>query len=87
MIIPSFKSFAFYEFVKLFMTDRFWITHFIRVSAFLKNFLIFEMEYDNMSVIDLKALVKEHGLRGYSKLRKAELITFLQNNLQTTPAL
>ena len=39
-----------------------------------------------MKVIDLKALAKERGLRGYSNLRKAELITFLQNNLQTTPA-
>ena len=35
-----------------------------------------------MKVIDLKVLVKEHGLRGYSKLKTAELITFLQNNLQ-----
>ena len=35
------------------------------------------MEYDNMRVIDLKALAKESGLRGYSKFRKAELITFL----------
>ena len=39
-----------------------------------------------MEVIDLKALVKEPGLRGYSKLRKAQLITFLQNNLQPTPS-
>ena len=29
-----------------------------------------------MKVVDLKALTKEHGLRGYSKLRKAELIAF-----------
>ena len=35
-----------------------------------------------MEVTDLKALAKEHGLRGYSRLRKAKLITFLQNNLQ-----
>ena len=40
-----------------------------------------------MKVVDLKALKKERGLRGYSKLKKAELITFLQNNLQSTPAL
>ena len=38
-----------------------------------------------MKVVDLKVLVKEHGLRGYSKLRKVELITFLQNNLRPTP--
>ena len=35
-----------------------------------------------MKVVDLKALAKERGLRGYSKFKKAELITFLQNNLQ-----
>ena len=41
---------------------------------------------ERMKIVDLKALAKEHGLRGYSKFRKAELITFLQNNLQPTPA-
>ena len=41
---------------------------------------------ERMKVIDLKALAKECWLQGYSKLRKAELITFLQNNLQPTPA-
>ena len=30
-----------------------------------------------MKVVDLKDLMKERGLQGYSKLRKAELITFL----------
>ena len=39
-----------------------------------------------MKVVDLKALAKERGLKGYSKLKKAELITFLQNNLQPTLA-
>ena len=29
---------------------------------------------------ELKALARESGLRGYSRLRKAELIAFLQNN-------
>ena len=44
------------------------------------------MGYNNMKVVELKAFVKEHGLRGYSRLKKAELITFLQNNFQPTPA-
>ena len=35
-----------------------------------------------MKVVELKALEKERGLRGYSRLKKAELITFLQNNLR-----
>ena len=37
---------------------------------------------EHMKVVDLKVLAKERGLRGYSKLKKSELITFLQNNLQ-----
>ena len=31
---------------------------------------------------ELKALAREHRLRGYSRLRKADLIAFLQNNEQ-----
>ena len=37
-----------------------------------------------MKVVDLKALTKERGLQGYSRLKKAESITFLQNNLPTS---
>ena len=37
-----------------------------------------------MKVVDLKALLKEHGLGGYSMLKKSELIAFLQNNLPAT---
>ena len=29
---------------------------------------------------ELKALMRDSGLRGYSQLRKGELIAFLQNN-------
>ena len=39
---------------------------------------------ERMKVVDLKVLAKEHGLRGYSELKKAELITLLQNNLPTS---
>ena len=41
-----------------------------------------------MRVAELKALARERGLRGYSRLRNAELIAFLQDNLQpsTRPA-
>ena len=39
-----------------------------------------KMDYENMRVVDLKALTREHGLRGYSQLRKAELIALLQSN-------
>ena len=40
------------------------------------------MDCEDMRVVDLKALVKERGLRGYSRLNKAELIAFIRNNLQ-----
>ena len=35
---------------------------------------------ENMRMPELKALAREHRLRGYSRLRKAELIAFLQDN-------
>ena len=40
------------------------------------------MYYSSMCVVNLKALPKDRGLRGYSRLKKTELITFLQNNLR-----
>ena len=41
-----------------------------------------------MRVAELKAVMKEHELRGYSWLRKAELIALLRDNIQPphTPA-
>ena len=39
-------------------------------------------EYNNMTVTRLRALAKEHELKGYSKKRKAELITFIRENLR-----
>ena len=39
-----------------------------------------------MGVTDLKALAKEHGLKDYSKLRKAKLITSLRNNPPPVPS-
>ena len=36
---------------------------------------------------ELRNLAREHDLRGYSKLRKAELIAFLQDNKKRQPAL
>ena len=37
-----------------------------------------ERKFSELKVPELKALAKERGLRGYSKLRKAELIALLQ---------
>ena len=35
---------------------------------------------ENLRMPELKALSRERKLRGYSRLRKAELIAFLQDN-------
>ena len=40
---------------------------------------------ENMRVPELKALAREHRLRVYSRLRKAELIAFLQDNEHQAP--
>ena len=38
-----------------------------------------------MKVTELKALTREHGLRGYSQLKRAELVALLQNNPPPPP--
>ena len=38
-----------------------------------------ENNYETLRMPELKALAREHKLRGYSRLRKAELIVFLQD--------
>ena len=35
------------------------------------------MEYENMRMPELKSLPRESRLRGYSRMRKAELVAFL----------
>ena len=49
---------------------------------FSKNFVHFICAYkmENMTMLELKALARECRLRGYSQLRKAELIAFLRDN-------
>ena len=36
------------------------------------------LKIDNITVIELKALAKQRGIKGYYKLRKAELIQKLE---------
>ena len=36
-----------------------------------------------MRVAELKALAREHGLRGYSRMRKSEIIELIRNNQQS----
>ena len=38
-----------------------------------------------MRVTELKALARDRGLRNYSRMRKAELVALLQNNLPPAP--
>ena len=38
-----------------------------------------ENNYETLRMPELKALAREHKLRGYSRLRKAELTAFLQD--------
>ena len=38
------------------------------------------MEYENMRMPELKSLAREHRFRGYSRMRKAELVALLQNS-------
>ena len=45
-----------------------------------------ETNFNVLRMPDLRALAREHGLRGYSRLRKAELIAFLQDNLRLMPS-
>ena len=67
---------------------------FITIYGFNKLIILYshyfvyyiKVDYENMRVAELKALAREHGLRGYSRLRKAELIALLQNNLSPPPA-
>ena len=46
-------------------------------------YILYEME--NTRMPELKALAREHRLRGYSRLRKAELIAFHQDNEPQAP--
>ena len=38
------------------------------------------LDYESMTVVELRALAKERGLTGYSSLNKADLIQLLKDN-------
>ena len=76
MIIPSLEAFPFYEFIEFFMSYG-------AEVIFLKN-LLYKMEnnHETLRMPELKALTQGSGFRGYSRLRKPELIAFLWDNEQ-----
>ena len=39
-----------------------------------------ETNYNDFRAVDLKNIAKKRGLKGYSRLNKADLIEFLQKN-------
>ena len=43
------------------------------------------MEYENMRIPGLKSLAREHRMRNYFRMRKAELVALLQNNPPPAP--
>ena len=40
------------------------------------------MEMNKMNMVQLRALAKGHDLRGYSMLRKADLINFINESIR-----
>ncbi len=40
------------------------------------------LDYNNMKVAELKAIAKEKGIKGYYKLKKAELVSALSDESQ-----
>lgn len=38
-------------------------------------------DFSSLKVVELKALAKEKGLKGYNKLRKADLVKVLQASI------
>ena len=40
---------------------------------------------ERLKVVDLKALFKSLGLRGYSRLRKADLVKLIMGHLSSRP--
>ena len=51
----------------------------------LSNLLYILYKMENMRMPELKALAREHRLRGYSRLRKAEMTASLQDNEPQAP--
>ena len=44
-------------------------------------------DYKNLKVVELREIARSRGLRGYSRLRKSDLISFIKDNENTIPIL
>jgi hypothetical protein len=44
------------------------------------------LQLDQLSKADLQALCRQHRLRGWSRLRHAELLAFVQEHLESSPS-
>ena len=57
----------------------------LNIFIYINFFILYQMEYENMRVPEVKALARDHGFRNYSWMRRAELVALLQNNPPPPP--
>src|SRR5688572_27071303 len=43
---------------------------------------VYKMDYSNKTIEELRNIAKEKGMRGYSRLRKADLMIFVSSRLE-----
>jgi large subunit ribosomal protein L21 len=56
-----------------------WFTKIKKMCGFGENTTSTSADYSAMKVAELKAIAKERGVKGYYKLRRAELISTLDH--------
>jgi predicted GIY-YIG superfamily endonuclease len=54
---------------------------FNKIQDFFKGKSTPAVDYGSLKVVELKAIAKEKGIKGYNKLRKAELVEALKRTL------
>ena len=59
---------------------------FSKTLSILYTLIKMKENYETLRMPELRALTRERELRGYSRLRKAELIAFLQNDSRARSA-
>ena len=74
-----------YEFIEFFMSYETKSLGYRKTLSILMCVYKMENNYETLRMPELKALGRERKLRGYSRLRKAELIAFLQDDKRNQP--